>query len=105
MRGNASKFWCCQQQAVQQQAAAPTPSAPLTNNESERLCRFMHCDCCCRYVFAFQMPWLPEAHIAANDYDFLRAAFTEEPFGVQTPGMFTEEVRPRPCPLAASAVC
>lgn len=47
----------------------------------------------CRYIFAFQMPWLPEAAICANDYKFLSAVFTEEPFRVQTPGAFTEAVR------------
>lgn len=46
----------------------------------------------CRYIFAFQMPWLPEWYCSAGDYAMLEAVLTRPPTGCTTPGAVTPEV-------------
>lgn len=62
----------------------PYPLCFFPNMDWDQFCRSW-------YIFAFQMPWLPEWYCSAGDYAMLEAVLTRPPTGCTTPGAVTPE--------------
>jgi hypothetical protein len=56
-----------------------------------------------RYVFAFQMPWVAEAALCANDYAMLAGMLTGAELGCTTPGAIPPQASASAAAAAAAS--